>query len=44
MAEVTWTDPRLKNWEDFRNRLDVHLQRLKAQGVNYRQPRPDDAR
>jgi hexosaminidase len=42
MAEVTWTDPKLKNWSDFWNRLDVHLQRLKAQGVNYRQPRPDD--
>jgi hexosaminidase len=42
MAEATWTDPRLKDWKDFRNRLDVHLERLKAQGVNYRQPRADD--
>jgi hexosaminidase len=42
MAEVTWTDPKLKDWKDFRNRLDVHLQRLKAQGVDYRQSRPDD--
>ena len=38
LAEVTWTDPGLKKWEDFKTRLDVHLQRLKIQGVNYRKP------
>ncbi len=42
MAEVTWSDPKLKNWDDFKTRLSVHLQRLKAQGVDYRQPLPDD--
>jgi hexosaminidase len=42
LAEVTWTDAKMKNWEDFRNRLDMHLQRLKAQGVNYRQPEKTD--
>ena len=42
VAEVTWSDPKLKNWRDFRNRLEVHLQRLNAQGVNYRRLRPDD--
>jgi hexosaminidase len=42
MAEVTWTDPERKKWEDFRNRLDTHLQRLRAQGVNYRRPRQTD--
>jgi hexosaminidase len=42
IAEVTWTDPQRKNWEDFRSRLDVHLQRLNAQGVHSRQPRADD--
>lgn len=42
MAEVTWSDPQRKNWEDFRRRLDGELQRLKAQGVNYRQPRPEE--
>jgi hexosaminidase len=42
LAEVTWSDPKSKRWEDFRNRLDVHLQRLKAQGVNYRQPHEND--
>jgi hexosaminidase len=42
MAELTWSDPKQKNWADFRKRLDSQLLRLKAQGVNYRQPRPDD--
>ena len=42
MAELTWSDPKQKNWSDFRQRLDAHLLRLKAQGVHYRQPRPDD--
>ena len=42
MAEVTWSDPKQKNWTDFRRRLDAQLLRLKAQGVHYRQPRPDD--
>jgi hexosaminidase len=43
MAEVTWSDPKHKNWDDFRRRLDVHLRRLKAEGVNYRPPRPNDS-
>jgi hypothetical protein len=42
MAELTWTDARQKNWTDFRGRLDTHLLRFKAEGVNYRQPRRDD--
>ena len=42
MAEVTWTDPQRKNWDDFKRRLEVHLQRLKAQGVRYRPPSGDD--
>jgi len=36
LAETTWTDPKLKQWDDFSKRLDVHLKRLKVQGVNYR--------
>ena len=40
MSEVTWTEAKQKNWGDFQKRLDTHLERLKAQGVNYRQPRP----
>jgi hexosaminidase len=39
IAEVTWTDPRRKNWEDFKQRLDVHLERLRAQRVHFRTPR-----
>ena len=42
MAELTWTEPKQKNWEDFQKRLDSHLLRLKAQGANFRQPRPTD--
>jgi hexosaminidase len=42
MAEVAWTDPKLKNWENFRNRLETHLQRLRAQGINYRPLGPSD--
>jgi hexosaminidase len=44
LAEATWSDPKQKNWRDFRNRLDVQLQRLKAQAVNYRQPRLEELR
>ena len=40
LAEVAWTSPERKKWEDFEKRLDRHLQRLKVQGVHYRQPRP----
>jgi len=40
LAEVAWSRPERKKWEDFQNRLDRHLQRLKVQGVHYRQPRP----
>ena len=34
----------LVGWDDFTRRLGTHLQRLKAQAVNYRQPRPTDGR
>jgi hexosaminidase len=36
MAEVTWSDPKQKSWDDFSRRMQVHLKRLKAEGVNYR--------
>jgi hexosaminidase len=36
MAEATWSDPKHKSWEDFCRRLQVHLKRLKAEGVNFR--------
>ena len=40
MAEVTWTDPKLKDWDDFQKRLETQLKRLSAQGVNFRPLRP----
>jgi hexosaminidase len=43
MAEATWTDAKSKDWKDFRNRLSVHLKRLRAQGVNYREPKAADS-
>jgi hexosaminidase len=36
LAEVTWTEKSLKDWADFRQRLETHVQRLTAQGVNLR--------
>lgn len=38
MAEVTWTKPERKNWDDFQRRLETHLKRLDIQGVKYRSP------
>ncbi len=38
MAEVTWSDPKQTNWDGFCRRLQLHLKRLKAEGVNYRAP------
>jgi hexosaminidase len=43
MAEVTWSDPTRKNWNDFCERLGTHFQRLEAQGVNFRRPKPADS-
>jgi hexosaminidase len=40
VAEFTWLDPKLKNWEDFKTRIDTHVKRLKAQEVNYYQGQP----
>jgi hexosaminidase len=39
IAEVTWTDPKLKNWDDFKRRMETQFERLKIQGVNYRAPK-----
>jgi hexosaminidase len=38
IAELTWLDPKQKNWENFQKRIDAHLMRLKVQAVNYYQP------
>lgn len=35
IAEVDWTEPALKNWTDFTNRLEVHKLRLTQKGVNF---------
>jgi hexosaminidase len=35
LAEVVWTPRARRGWEEFRKRLDVHLQRLDALGVTY---------
>ena len=36
LAEVVWTAPERRDWEDFRTRLDAHARRWEAMGVNYR--------
>jgi hexosaminidase len=38
LAEVVWTPRELRDFADFRRRLDVHLRRLDALQVNYRKP------
>src|SRR6478609_1293373 len=35
MAEVLWTAPQQKNYEDFLKRMGPHFKRLDAWGVNY---------
>jgi len=35
LAEVGWSAPETRNFNDFRNRLKIHLERLKALGVKY---------
>lgn len=35
LAEVTWTPRNLKNWNDFRERLNPEFKRLDLQHVNY---------
>ena len=42
IAELTWTDPKQKNWDDFKRRIRTELERLKAQGVRYRSPKKGD--
>ncbi len=41
MAEVTWSPKEARNWENFSNRLQTHLQRLDELGVNYRKISPE---
>ena len=35
IAEVGWTDPKLKNWEDFKRRMQVQYKRYEYAGINY---------
>ena len=35
LAEVGWTDPKLKNWEDFKRRMEVQYKRYDSVGINY---------
>lgn len=36
LSEVVWSAKVGRDWAEFRNRLDVHLKRLKSMGVSYR--------
>jgi len=38
LAEVVWTADSLRDFNDFKNRMAVHYQRLDAADINYRQP------
>ena len=40
LAEVAWSAAAGRSWPDFRERLEGHLERLTALGVNYRHPEP----
>ncbi|MDB5003623.1 MAG: Beta-N-acetylhexosaminidase [Mucilaginibacter sp.] len=35
LAEVAWTQPRLKNWEGFKERMEGQYKRYDAMGINY---------
>jgi hexosaminidase len=36
LAEVTWSAKDGRNFDDFKQRLQIHEQRLDALGINYR--------
>ncbi len=42
MAEALWMRPEHRDYADFRMRLNDHLKRLDALGVNYRRPKPGE--
>jgi hexosaminidase len=35
IAEVTWTQPENKNYDNFVKRLKHHMKRFDAMGINY---------
>lgn len=38
LAEILWSPPATRNWNDFRSRLDLEILELKSMGINYRSP------
>jgi hexosaminidase len=36
LAEVVWSPAASRNWEDFTQRLPIHLRRLDELGIHYR--------
>ncbi|MFW7522603.1 beta-N-acetylhexosaminidase [Vibrio ostreicida] len=38
LAEVCWTQKKLRNWQDYRSRLIAHLPNLDQQNIGYRHP------
>jgi hexosaminidase len=36
LAEDTWSAKDSKNWDDFMQRLQIHVRRFDEQGINYR--------
>ena len=44
LAEVTWSPPASRNWEDFTRRLQTQFQRFDQLGVNYRKGTPEPHR
>ena len=36
MVEKAWTPNEQQNWDNFSQRLQAHLHRLQAAGINYR--------
>jgi hexosaminidase len=36
LSEVTWSDSKARDWDDFVRRLEAHTHRLEAAGINYR--------
>jgi len=43
LAEVLWSPSDARDYPDFRARLGVHLQRLKAMKINFREPGPEES-
>lgn len=41
VAEIGWTNPELKDYKNFEQRVDAFLPRLDEMGVNYFIPRPE---